>query len=76
MADLNEVLGDFGLDLSDLDFNGSLSEEDIADYMRNFSLSSKGDSDQYQRDLLTYYIMGIGGMTVCCFGLIGECTIK
>lgn len=26
----------------------------------------------YHRELITYYLMGIGGMTVCCLGLIGN----
>ena len=31
-----------------------------------------GANDQYIRDLITYYLLGIGGLTVCCFGLIGN----
>ena len=30
------------------------------------------DHNTYVRELITYYLMGIGGMTVCCLGLIGN----
>lgn len=30
------------------------------------------DPDQYRRDLITYYLMGIGGVVVSCFGLVGN----
>ncbi len=52
--------------------NFSLTPEQIAAYLANMTSSSGDDEDQYKRDLITYYVMGVGGMTVCCFGLIGE----
>ena len=57
-----------------IDLNGSfaLTDEEIAAYLANMSSGGRGDDlDQYRRDLITYYIMGVCGMTVCCFGLIG-----
>ena len=48
-----------------------LTDEEIAAYFANTSTRTD-DEDQYKRDLITYYIMGVCGMTVCCFGLIGE----
>ena len=54
--------------------NGSISltDEEIAAYMTNFSSARGDDEQQYKRDLITYYMMGVGGMIVCCFGLIGK----
>ncbi len=60
----------------DLMFEGngsiSLTDEEIAAFMANMSTNRADDEDQYKRDLITYYVMGVGGMTVCCFGLIGK----
>ena len=57
-----------------MDLNGTfaLTDEEIAAYLANMSSNRGDDMDQYRRDLITYYIMGVCGMTVCCFGLIGE----
>lgn len=31
------------------------------------------DNHNYTKDLITFYLIGIGGMTVCILGLIGRC---
>ena len=66
---------DMLLDSADLNANFSLSDEDFAAFLANVS-NHGDDEEQYKRDLITYYIMGVCGMTVCCFGLIGEQTLK
>ena len=37
----------------------------------NMTMSQHGE-DQYSRDLLTYYVMGVGGMALCCLGFVGN----
>ncbi|XP_062600886.1 FMRFamide receptor-like [Saccostrea cucullata] len=69
MDDLNFLDPYLGLQL--LDLNGSFV---------NFSLSSLNlsvrdvinDDSMYERNLLMYYLMGICGMAVCSFGIIGN----
>ena len=46
----------------DFDYRGFMSQ-----YAQNQS-----DPDKLRRDMLTYYVVGIGGMVVCCLGLIGN----
>ena len=62
---------DMLLDSADPNASFSLSDEDIQALLANMS-NHQDDEEQYKRDLITYYIMGVCGMTVCCFGLIGE----
>ena len=64
--------GMFLMDSQDMNGSFSLTDEEIAAYLANSSLSHGDDEDQYKRDLITYYIMGVCGITVCCFGLIGK----
>ncbi len=56
-----------GSEYVDFDYNSILEE-----YYRNLSTQHKDGEEKYKRDLLTYYVMGIGGMTICCLGLIGN----
>ena len=45
----------------------------LYDYESLLNLSMfRQDDEVYARDLLTYYIMGVGGMTLCCLGLVGN----
>ena len=67
-----EQFDDMLLDSADLNASFSLTDDEIAAYLANMSSNRGDDEDQYKRDLITYYIMGVCGMTVCCFGLIGE----
>ncbi|KAK2184988.1 hypothetical protein NP493_248g01024 [Ridgeia piscesae] len=45
-------------------------ESIMADYYNNLSGSDR--SSQHTRNLITYYLMGIGAMTVCVLGLLGN----
>lgn len=69
MDDLNFLSPYFELNLDFLNhslFNFSLSG-------LNISLSGVyHDDSMYQRNLLMYYLMGICGMAVCAFGIIGN----
>ena len=38
----------------------------------NISMTGSSHNIQIQQQYLTYYIMGIGGMAVCCLGIIGN----
>nr|AKQ63008.1 NPY-4 receptor 1 [Platynereis dumerilii] len=63
-----------GLLLEDL-LNGSQFGFNMEDLEKNFSqykINSDDASEQYRRDMITYYVMGIGGMTVCSLGIIGN----
>ena len=42
----------------------------MADFYNNLSRSDQ--SNQHTRNLITYYLMGIGSMTVCVLGLLGN----
>lgn len=52
--------------------NESSIEFDYASWWQNMSTLQGAGPDKYKRDMLTYYVMGIGGMTVCAFGLLGN----
>ena len=43
----------------------------ISEYYFNMS-ETDSDEDQYQREMLTFVLMGIGGLLVCCMGIIGN----
>ena len=52
-----------------------LTDEMYKEILRNMSLGRQpysGDGDKYTKELLTYYLMGIGGLTICCLGMIGN----
>lgn len=69
MDDLNFLSPYFELNLDFL--NHSLFNFSLASL--NISLSEVyHDDSMYQRNLLMYYLMGICGMAVCAFGIIGN----
>ena len=58
--------------LSYMDLN-NLTEEKIDEMAGNWSIREWANSEpDLRRQYLTYYIMGIGGMAVCCLGIIGN----
>lgn len=60
------------LDLFKMNFNQSEYDYDVLlQHYHNLTIYSP-DDEVYERDLLTYYIMGVGGMTLCCLGLVGN----
>ena len=53
-----------------------ISYEDLVDllviYQRNMSRNHTTNQNIYVRELITHYIMGIGGVSVACLGVIGN----
>ena len=57
----------------EMDSGQSVQSELCAALISAYSKESLGgvnDDDQYARELITYYLMGIGGLTMCCLGLV------
>jgi hypothetical protein len=63
---------------SDLNFRDALAMEKaqseactaLMNEYTKLSLGGVNDNDQYKRELVTYYLMGIGGTSMCCLGLV------
>ena len=68
MPQLNDQFG--SSDMVYEDYQSLLNA--LKEYQRNISYENTSNNDRFIKDLLTHYILGIGGLCVACFGAVGN----